>query len=231
MTALYQDIIDDISEVELVDFMGDDRTVVNSARVSFGKRKLQLDQKDVKLIDYLARHEHTAPFRHVVFQFRVRAPEFVARQWYKHQVGANFSSDPWSEISQRYVEVDQFYVPRVWRRQGHENKQGSAGALTGSESNAATHLYTQELRRVLKVYRELLDLGVAKEQARTILPLSIYTDFYWTASLQAVAHFCTLRIDAHAQWEIRQYADAVQRLAVGVAPIAYDALKEGVLHV
>ena len=167
----------------------------------------------------------------MVFQFRVRAPEFVARQWYKHQVGANFSSDPWSEISQRYVEVDQFYVPRVWRRQGHENKQGSAGALTGSESNAATHLYTQELRRVLKVYRELLDLGVAKEQARTILPLSIYTDFYWTASLQAVAHFCTLRIDAHAQWEIRQYADAVQRLAVGVAPIAYDALKEGVLHV
>src|ERR1044072_3599697 len=121
---------DNIGSIELVDHMGSDLTVVNSARVSFGKRKTQLDESDTKLINFLAKHKHWSPFRHVQFQFHIKAPEIVGRQMYKHIIGADyaFKDHAWNEISGRYVEYDdEFYIPSMYRKQSDSNKQASIG--------------------------------------------------------------------------------------------------------
>jgi thymidylate synthase (FAD) len=218
--------------VRLVSSMGSDLTVVNSARVSFGKAIKKLEQKDTTLIDYLANHGHTSPFRHVQFQFHVKAPEFVARQWYKHVIGCGYTGGDWggekdhawNEISGRYVdqsEVD-IYYPEIWRAQSANNKQASEGEIF--DQVLASHLYKDAVGQALVMYKELLLLGVAKEQARVVLPLGIYTEWYWTASLHAVAHFINLRTHAGAQWEIQQYANAIHHEAASVAPVSLDAL-------
>lgn len=221
---------DAFSELEVISWLGGDLTVVNAARVSHGSQshgQSQLSQKDKDLIKFLADHKHTSPFRHVQIQFRVKAPEFVARQWYKHIIGADyaFKDTAWNEISQRYTEATaEFYTPLEWRRQSKRNKQGSESGFDLSQSALTGYYYEPTIKRSLWTYDQLLQAGVAREQARLVLPLSVYTEFYWTASLQAVCHFINLRTEPGAQWEIQKYGDAMRLLATRVAPFSVQAL-------
>jgi len=207
--------------VRLIDHMGSDLSVVNAARVSFGKRKEVFDDADTKLITYLAEHEHTSPFRHTALTFHVKAPIFVFRQWMKHRIASEFN-----ELSGRYVEFpeDEFFVPEVFRRQAKVNKQGSEGAIVGAEHDQAMATFVAACKNAVTQYKALIALGVCREQARCVLPLGLYSEVYWTVSLQAVAHFIRLRSDSHAQWEIQQYAHAVRQVVEGVFPEGLKAL-------
>ena len=208
--------------IEVVDSLGNDLTVVNSARVSFGKRKEKWDNGDEKLVRYLAKHKHFSPFRHLQVQFHIKAPEFVMRQAYKHVVGIETTSNSstkdhaWNEISGRYVEVEDYYTPSVFRRQSEDNKQASEGAI--EQQSAALGAWEESLKHAKTFYENLLRLGVAKEQARAILPLNQYTEVYWTASFQAIANFIELRAEKTSQWEIQEYAKALQNLMFKVYP-------------
>ena len=186
--------------------MGSAVSIVNAARVSMGKKVEQITEPDRRLLRYLWEHEHTSPFRHVQLQFHIKAPVFVLRQWMKHQVGC-----AWNEISGRYVTFNQeAWTPDVWRSQSPVIKQGSGADL--EDGSDAAELYASAMRNSFNAYEALLALGVAKEQARMVLPLSLMSECYWTASLQAVIHFLRLRQDGHAQAEIRAYADAIREL-------------------
>ena len=207
--------------VRLVDHMGSDLSVVNAARVSFGKRKETFDEADGKLLDYLAGHDHTSPFRHTALTFHVKAPIFVFRQWMKHRIASEFN-----EISGRYVEFpeDEFFVPDVFRRQAKVNKQGSEGQVDGAAAEQARAAFLETCRNAVAQYKNLIALGVCREQARCLLPLGLYSEVYWTVSLQAAAHFIRLRTDSHAQWEIQQYAKAVRQVVETIFPAGLRAL-------
>ncbi|MEO6696156.1 MAG: FAD-dependent thymidylate synthase [Ignavibacteria bacterium] len=208
--------------IEIIDKLGTDLTVVNSARVSFGKRKEKFDESDRKLVRFLAKNKHWSPFRHMMVQFHIKAPEFVMRQWYKHVVGIETSSSSsakdhaWNEISGRYVPVTDFYVPANWRRQSENNKQASEGSIT--DQHNASEVFETAMKETLESYQKLLELGVAKEQARMILPLNQYTEVYWTASFQAIMNFVDLRDELTAQWEIQQYAKMIKEMMYDIFP-------------
>ena len=208
--------------IEVIDYLGNDLTVANSARVSFGKRKNEYDERDRVLVKFLAENKHWSPFRHLVVQFHVKAPEFVMRQWYKHVVGIETTSNSstkdhaWNEISGRYVPVADFYRPSNWRRQSDDNKQASEGSIENQE--VASKLFDESMSALIDTYEKLLELGVAKEQARIMLPLNQYTEVYWTASFQAIMNYIELRDEPTAQWEIRQYAIAMKELVVILYP-------------
>jgi len=226
----------DRGSVELIDKMGSDLTTVESARVSFLKGATDLTEREAKLIRYLAEHEHTSPFRHAQLMFRFKAPLFVARQLWKHIVGitpefdledrfAGFSGgvkdSGWNEASGRYVELqDEFYIPALWRAQSSSNKQGSAGPLEDQDNAAAT--YRQGLEAAYDAYQQLRHLGAAKEQARIVLPQSIYTQWIWTGSLQAFLHVVDLRIKPDAQWETQQYGLAVRAIVAEYFPVCLE---------
>ena len=205
--------------IEVVDSLGNDLTVVNSARVSFGKRKTVWNASDRRLVKYLAKHKHYSPFRHLQVQFHIKAPEFVMRQWYKHVVGIETTSNSstkdhaWNEISGRYVEVEDYYIPNVWRKQSEDNKQASEGILSEIENERAIHAYDVALTTTKNMYERLVThYGIAKEQARIILPLSQYTEVYWTASFQAIMNFIELRNEKTSQVEIQEYAKVMLEL-------------------
>ena len=208
--------------VDVLGFLGTDLTVANSARVSFGKRKNIYDKSDYRLVRYLAKHKHFSPFRHLVVQLHIKAPEFVMRQAYKHVVGIETTSSyptkdhAWNEISGRYVPVEEYYIPEVWRRQSEDNKQASEGPIDSQDE--AKDKYKTALALIKHYYDELLKLGVAKEQARVLLPLAAYTEVYWTASFQAIANFIELRDEPTAQWEIREYAKVLKELMFAIYP-------------
>jgi thymidylate synthase (FAD) len=208
--------------IEVVDSLGSDLTVVNSARVSFGKRKTTYDDVDKVLVEFLAENNHMSPFRHLVVQFHVKAPEFVMRQWYKHVVGIETSSNSftkdhaWNEISGRYVPVNDFYEPINWRMQSVDNRQASEGSIV--DQSAASKIFKNSMELLLNAYNKLLDLGVAKEQARIMLPLNQCTEVYWTASFQAIMNFIDLRDEPSAQWEIREYAKVIKELMFDIYP-------------
>ena len=196
--------------IEVVDSLGNDLTVVNSARVSFGKRKSTWSAADRRLVKYLAKYKHYSPFRHLQIQFHIKAPEFVMRQWYKHVVGIETTSNSstkdhaWNEISGRYVPVEDYYKPSVYRKQSEDNKQASEGEIESQD--LADFIWNGALKSTIEAYEGLLKLGVAKEQARAMLPLSQYTEVYWTASFQAIMNFIELRNEKTSQWEIQEYA-------------------------
>ena len=208
--------------IEVLDSLGNDLTVANSARVSFGKRKKTYDKSDERLVRYLAKHKHFSPFRHLVVQFHIKAPEFVMRQWYKHVVGIETTSSyptkdhAWNEISGRYVPVEEYYIPENWRQQSEDNKQASEGAISGQEE--AAEAYVKAIQIGKHYYEKLLKLGVAKEQARIVMPLSQYTEVYWTASFQAIVNFIELRDEPTAQWEIREYAKTLKSIMFDIYP-------------
>ena len=204
--------------IEVVDSLGNDLTVVNSARVSFGKRKTVWNASDRRLVKYLAKYKHYSPFRHLQVQFHIKAPEFVMRQWYKHVVGIETTSNSaskdhaWNEISGRYVPVEDFYTPDVWRKQSEDNKQASEGVLDDLQQKRMEDCYNEYMRQVEMTYDRMIDAGMAKEQARIILPLNQYTEVYWTASFQAIMNFIELRNEKTSQWEIQQYAKVLLEL-------------------
>jgi thymidylate synthase (FAD) len=208
--------------IEVVDSLGDDLTPVNAARVSFGGRSDEFTEKDRKLSKFLIKHKHFSPFRHQHVMMIIKAPEFVMRQWYKHIVGIETTSSSstkdhaWNEISGRYVEVEEYYVPEVFRAQSDDNKQASEGEVELQEECLRT--WNDSIEHAKIFYDGLLRRGVAKEQARVILPLSQYTKVWWTASFQSIMNFIELRDEPTAQVEIQEYARALKGIMLEVFP-------------
>ncbi len=218
--------------VRLVDVLGSDLTVVNSARVSFNKAKSELGEDDKKLINYLAKHGHTSPFRHASLQFEIYAPLMVARQWWKYIIGSAHQ-DPmnaWNESSRRYVtEEIEFYIPTEdeWRGRPENMKQGSGENIERSLGAEAVHRLMEQIDRGMENYEWATAVaGIATEQARLFIPSAygLYVRWYWTASLQGVAHYILQRTDEHAQYEIREFAEAVKQLAMSKFPYSIEAL-------
>jgi len=211
-------------EATYIDHMGSDLTVTNAARVSFGKTSEmeddpwgppKLKKKDDKLIRYLAKHKHISPFGHCFASFHIKAPIFVARQLVKHKFLR------WNEISRRYVDDEpEFYVPDVWRGRSADKKQGSEGVVNLERPLLAAHVTAAEQ------YEELLDAGVAPEQARMVLPQSTMTEWYWSGSLDAFADMCNLRCKPDTQAETRQVAQQIDRKMIELFPVSWDALTE-----
>jgi thymidylate synthase (FAD) len=218
------------SSLRLLDFMGNSLSVVNDARQSFDAESAEWTERDGKLLRYLAKHHHTSPFRGVVFKWSVKAPLFVARQWWKHTVASTFVDDQlgWNEKSFRYCAADEaeFYIPIEFLQQSEDNRQASAGPLPSRSQQLAFAQYAQAVEACKQAYAGLLLTGVSKEQARAILPSALYTSFVWTCSLQALFHFISLRIGHGAQGEIVAYAKALLELGRPVAPEAFDAFAE-----
>lgn len=236
--------------VELVDQMGSDLTVVNAARVSFDKESAweqvevyangdqdypekiinALSERDTKLIKYLADHNHWSPFAHTSIQLRIKAPIFVARQLVKHQVGG-----VWNEVSRRYVDSEpEFWFPEVWRgRPEGSMKQGSSGVVdrvrfhdddgTGVEY-PINNVTKQLCSEAFNIYKDLIAGGVAPEQARMILPQNMMTEWYWTGSLMFFARVCRERLAPGAQAETRQVAKKINDIAEGLFPVSWNAL-------
>lgn len=216
--------------VRLVDVMGDDLTVVNSAKVSFDKRSEELRDREERLISFLATHDHTSPFRHSIMQFEVYAPLMVARQWWKYIVGSDHR-DPftaWNESSRRYVTEDvEFYVPKAteWRSAPDDKKQGSGSPIDAIEGSDFTELLLDLCERGENLYNEAIRAGICTEQARLFLPAyGLYVRWYWTASLQGVAHFLNQRLKHDAQKEIQDYAGAVGQYALAHFPVSISKL-------
>lgn len=232
---------DSISSVELTDHMGDDLMVVNAARVSYAKEsawhtesdfyvggghwetKRALKEADVKLVRYLAAHNHWTPFGHPQLQFRIKMPIFVAREWYRHTVGLIRN-----EVSRRYVIAPpEFFIADTWRGRPApgQSKQGSTDDI-GLYSFEAREIAQAVIEQATESYDLLLRNGVAPEMARTILPQSMYTEFIETGSLYAYARVCGLRISPDAQRETRAYAEAVAALIQPLFPVSWEALRK-----
>ena len=207
-------------EVSLVDKMGTDLTVVNSARVSYAKTKTTFDAKDEKLIKYLAEHEHWSPFAHASMQFRIKAPVFVARQLVKHQVGL-----VWNEVSRRYVDdKPELFHPESWRGRPKNSKQGSSGEL---ELDTITkHRYEIAMLECINVYNSLLQKNVAPEQARMVLPQSMMTEWYWSGTVYAFARVCNLRCKPDTQKETQDVANVIDKLADEAFPYCWKYLRK-----
>ena len=208
--------------IEVVDSLGDDLTPVNAARVSFDGFSEEFTDKDRKLSKFLIKHKHHSPFRHQHAMFIIKAPEFVMRQWYKHVVGIETTSShvtkdhAWNEISGRYVPYDEFYEPKEFRKQSDDNKQASDG-LVDDQVVASIYWGTAQ-NNVIETYNKLLDMGVAREQARSILPLTVYTKVWWTASFQSIMNFIELRDEPTSQVEIQEYAKAMKKIILTLFP-------------
>ncbi len=216
------------SRLELLSYMGSDLDIVNDARASFEKMSQTLDEKDIRLIHYLIKHQHTSPFRGVVFKFKIKAPLFVCRQWWKHVIASNHNDEQlgWNEKSFRYVPIDDaddFYIPTVFRVQSKNNKQATEGELDPEKTAQAIALYTAQCRASYEAYQSLLALGVGREQARGVLVPSVYTSWVWTVSLQALLHFIDLRKGEGAQQEIGAYARGLLSLIQDVVPQTIQA--------
>jgi thymidylate synthase (FAD) len=212
-------------EATYIDHMGSDLSVVNAARVSFGKNSewmprihygedLVLKPKDARLIRFLAKHNHKSPFNHTFVTFHVKAPVFVARQLVKHEYM------PWNEISRRYVDVEpELYEAPIWRGRSADKKQGSSGEV---RSNANVHYFNNN---ALQMYKQLIDEGVAPEQARMVLPQSMITEWYWSGTLFAFAKMCGLRLKEDTQAETRVVAEKIEDVMMKLFPVSWEALR------
>jgi thymidylate synthase (FAD) len=217
-------------EVTYVDHMGDDLSVVNAARVSFGKKSdymprvhngeaKVLQHKDDRLIKYLAKHKHKSPFNHTFTTFHVKAPVFVARQLVKHEYM------PWNEISRRYVDSEpEFYVPQ-WREAAEDKKQGSGDPMQNGAKKAVQNKYDQLTKGAARTYRRLLELGACEEQARMVLPQSMMTEWYWSGTLYAFAKMCGLRLKEDTQAETRIVAEKIEDVMAELYPVSWEALR------
>ena len=210
--------------VKLIDSMGTDLSVVNAARVSFGKRKEEFTEGDKFLIKYLAEHDHWSPFADCSAQFHIKAPVFVARQLVKHQVGLS-----WNEISRRYVDTDiEFYEVDKWRGRAKDKKQGSdeGNTIEWVDRNTRTGALQLAVENIaLTNYKRMLDAGVAPEQARMILPQSMMTEWYWSGTLYAFARVCNLRCASDAQYETRIVANLINKECSKLFPISWTELR------
>jgi thymidylate synthase (FAD) len=214
--------------VRLVDYMGGDKRIVQAARVSYGKGT-KTKRQDRGLINYLMRNEHTSPFEQVILTFHCKMPIFVARQWVRHRTARL------NEISGRYSVVEnEFYVPDIEqiRYQSEKNKQGrNQGEEVPPEiQQKVLDIIKKGHTQAYDQYNEMLEENIARELARINLPLSLYTQWYWQIDLHNLFHFLKLRMDPHAQWEIRQYAEVMAEMTAKVAPMAYDAFETHLLN-
>jgi len=211
--------------VRLVDSMGGDDAIVQAARVSYGKGTSKVSQ-DRGLIRYLMRHRHTTPFEMVEFKFHAKMPIFVARQWVRHRT-ANIN-----EYSLRYSEArDEFYTPDPEHIQFQSalNKQGRAGKVPKKLTDKVIKYFMEISERSFEMYQELNEAGLARELIRAILPVNLYTEWYWKNDLHNLLHFIGLRSDLHAQYEIRVYSDAMATFVKQVAPFAWEAYQDYVV--
>lgn len=208
-------------KVDLLDWLGTDDTVVDAARVSFDKEASNYTgEQNARLVDYLATHNHNSPFRHCFVQFRVSAPIFVARQLVKHQVGLS-----WNEVSRRYVDGNvEFYLPELLRAQATNRKQGSSSEAIDENEYWLVRMF-DFYDRAEQLYNALLDAGVAGEQARMVLPVSLMTSWYWSGSLAAFAHVCNLRIHEGAQEETSEVARQIDTYMKDLFPVSWKALR------
>ena len=203
---------------------GEEIDIVNAARVSFGKFKTEFNDKDKVLLDFLISEEHFAPLEHETMTFLIHCPLFVRGQTMRHRTFA------YNEISRRYTEVDmELYTPQKFRVQSEDNKQASIDNECIKQNEAARIIMDNANKLALKTYRELLDMGVCREQARGILPQNMMTTFYMTGNLRNVLHFLSLRMDSHAQWEIRQYANAMHEILKEIYPNVIEAFDKGLI--
>jgi len=213
--------------VRLVDYLGSDSRIVQAARVSYGEGTKTFRQ-DKGLIYYLMRNDHTSPFEQVNFTFHIKMPIFVARQWIRHRTARV------NEISGRYsVMADEAYIPAMEHinLQSEDNKQGrSEEPMDPVIQEKIARLLADDQKRAFETYHELLDLGLAREIARIDLPLSLYTQWYWQMDLHNLFHFLKLRLDSHAQYEIRAYAEVILSMVRAVCPMACEAFETLVLH-
>ena len=202
--------------VELIDHMGSDLSIVNAARVSFAKVHEEFDEKsDTRLINYLAKHNHWSPFGHASMQFHIKAPVFVARQLVKHQIGLT-----WNEVSRRYVDTEvEFYEPTEWRLAAENKKQGSSEE-TVKYNLAPAHRFAKQC------YENMLSLGIAPEMARMVLPQSMMTEWYWSGTLYAFVRVCNLRCKPDAQKETQNVGWDIDKYARKLFPASWRALRE-----
>jgi thymidylate synthase (FAD) len=218
--------------VRLVDTMGSDLSIVNAARVSYDKEVNTLEANDHRLIEFLWKHGHTSPFRHAALTFEVYAPLMVARQWYKHAVSSTHLDDQsgWNESSRRYItEDEQFYFPSSWRSKPADSKQGSGAPMGVVEQSLLNIMLSAQYDDSLDRYEYALDMGVAPEQARLFLPANaLYVRWRWTTSLHSAIHFIDLRVEHTSQWEIQQYAEAVESIVRAKFPVTMEAVSNGV---
>lgn len=211
--------------VEYIDHLGSDLNVVNAARVSFHKEQTEIDEeKDTKLINYLAKHNHWSPLAHTSIQIRVTAPIFLARQFVKHQIGL-----VWNEVSRRYVDDEPtFWFPEVWHGRPVNAKQGSSDDVIDLRDNGfeASRAYYPEtlVKLCLDTYNEMLRAGVAPEEARIILPQNTMTTWIWTGSLVAYDRIRNLRVDSHAQRAAQELGSKIVEVVAPVYPISWKAL-------
>lgn len=209
-------------KVTLIDSMGTDLSVVNAARVSFAKVSEEFSDKDAKLIRYLAKHNHWTPFGHTAITLHIKAPIFVARQLGKHQVGF-----VWNEVSRRYVtDEPQFYRP-VWRMKPEGNVKQGSGPEFGYMEQEHINGGEDYVDTSLNYYRWLLDEGVCPEQARTLLPQAMYTEWYWTGNLYGFYNVWKLRTDPHTQKETQGVAHQIGDIMKGLYPVSWEALTNG----
>jgi thymidylate synthase (FAD) len=219
--------------VRLVDKMGSDVSVVNSARVSYDKQVDSLSDKDRRLIRFLAENEHTSPFRHAMLQFEIYAPLMVARQWWKYIIGSSHQDNmaAWNESSRRYItEEPTFYVVQMneWRSAPVNSKQGSGEILPLDTGDKLTRSLIDSYNYGITMYEQAMEMGACAEQARLFLPAyGMYVRWYWTASLYGVAHFLNQRLGHDAQKEIQDYAAAVAKLANEHFPVSIQQLVKG----
>jgi thymidylate synthase (FAD) len=210
-------------KIELIDTMGSDISVVNAARVSFGKVHDYLTVGDQQLIQYLADHQHWSPFAHAMLSYRISAPIFVARQLVKHQVGLT-----WNEVSRRYVDDEpDFWYPDHYRGRADDKKQGSSNTQIDwiSREERTGHLVHDVCEFALDAYKKMLDAGICPEQARMVLPQNTITEWLWTGSLYAFARVCNLRCKDDAQEETRNVAWEMSNLARDNFPVSWKALR------
>jgi thymidylate synthase (FAD) len=218
--------------VNLFDSFGTDLSVVNSARVSFNKRKEVFDDKDRSLVNFLIREGHTSPFRHAGLSLEIYAPLFVARQWWKYAVASSHLDDQngWNESSRRYVTEDpEFYLPAAgdWRMAPENMKQGSGGPIDNLVGADFTELLENFYSSGEELYKVAMSYGIAPEQARLFLPAyGMYVRWIWTTSLQGALNFLDQRLDHAAQYEIQLYAQSVEQYVAELFPVVYDVWKE-----
>ena len=224
---------DGIGKVQYIDHMGSDLTIVNSARVSFGVNKTELDKRDKRLVNYLVKHKHTSTFEHNVITFKFTVPLFIRSQHHRHRTWS------YNEISRRYTDKDlRFYEPTEFRSQHKSNRQASnpdetcnpmlkiySPACSNPVPVLASKVISNHHKNSVKLFDDLLDAGICREQARGVLPQNLYTEYYGTVNLNNLLKFVDLRIHEGAQWEIQRVAEACQEMAEQLWPIAVSSFK------
>lgn len=221
----YKNTVHDVldhGEIELLDVMGDDLSVVNAAKVSFAAQVKEIDEASIGLINYLMKNKHATPFEHVIFKFRIKAPIFVTREWMRHR----WSS--FNEMSMRYhvpPTID-YYIPAYDKIRKQVGKPGaySFEEIDNPETKDIVYsVFQSVIIDADAAYHKLLDLGIAKEIARCVLPVSQYTEFIWTVNARSLINFVTLRNDSNAQYEIQEYAKVVESYFAEIMPITHSA--------